>query len=124
MVDVATRVDADTRAVEGFDPQPWLPAEAPLAMPRQSLSVAPRAPVDPLPTSPETVSRRRWTLLVLTLTLSSLALIAPVVTCARFGFTALEVFGLACLAGLLTAMSCWFTSACRTWPSPPAPTSR
>lgn len=112
MVDLATRMDADAREVEGFDPQPWLPAEAPLAMPRQSLDVAPRAPVDPLPTSPETVSRRRWTLLACTLTLAALALIAPVVTCARFGFTALEVFGLVCLAGLLTAMSCWFTSAC------------
>ena len=27
MVDLATRMDADAREVEGFDPQPWLPAE-------------------------------------------------------------------------------------------------
>ncbi|WP_282008418.1 glucans biosynthesis glucosyltransferase MdoH [Brevundimonas aveniformis] len=112
MGDLSLRVNADVREVESFDSQPWLPAEAPLAMPRQSLDAAPKVPEGPLPTSPETVARRRWILLACTLVLSSLALIAPIYQCARFGFTALEVFGLFCLAGLLTAMSCWFSSAC------------
>jgi len=112
MADLAVRTGADVHEVEGFDPQPWLPAEAPLAMPRQSLDVAPKVPDAPLPTSPETISRRRWTLLACTLTLSALALVAPIYLYARFGFTPLEVVGLVCLTGLLTAMSCWFSSAC------------
>lgn len=112
MADLAVRTGADVHEVEGFDPQPWLPAEAPLAMPRQSLDVAPKVPDAPLPTSPETISRRRWTLLACTLTLSALTLVAPIYLYARFGFTPLEVVGLLCLTGLLTAMSCWFSSAC------------
>jgi len=112
MGDLALRLDADLRKVEGIDPQPWLPAEAPLAMPRQSLEMAPKAPDGPLPTSPETVARRRWLLLACTLGLSALALAAPIVLYARHGFTGLEVVGLLCLTGLLTAISCWFSSAC------------
>jgi len=112
MGDLALRLNADLRKVEGIDSQPWLPAEAPLAMPRQSLEMAPKAPDGPLPTSPETVARRRWLLLACTLGLSALALAAPIVLYARHGFTGLEVVGLLCLTGLLTAISCWFSSAC------------
>ena len=112
MGDLALRLDADVREVEGFDPQPWLPAESHLPMPRQSLEAAPTAPDGPLPTSPETVSKRRWVLLACTLGLSALALTAPVILYARHGFTGLELLGLFCLTGLLTAISCWFSSAC------------
>lgn len=112
MGNLAIRVDADAREVEGFDPQPWLPAEAALVMPRQSLDEAPAAPDGDLPTSPATVARRRWILLAATLTLSALALWAPVILYARHGFTLLEAIGLFCLASLLTAISCWFSSAC------------
>lgn len=109
MGDLAIRLDADVREVEGLEP--WLPAEAPLAMPRQSLEEAPVVRDGPLPTSPETVAKRRWTLLGATLVLSALALWAPIALYARHGFTTLEVVGLACLATLLTAISCWFSSA-------------
>jgi membrane glycosyltransferase len=109
MGDLAIRLDADAREVEGLEP--WLPAEAPLAMPRQCLDEAPGAPEGDLPTSPVTVARRRWFLLGATLTLSALALWAPVILYARHGFTALEVVGLFCLTTLLTAISCWFSSA-------------
>lgn len=111
MGDLAIHLDADAREVETFGSTDWLPAEAPLAMPRQALDAAPVAPDGPLPTSPETIRRRRWILLGATLFLSALALAAPVVLYARHGFTPLEVVGLFCLTGLLTAISCWFSSA-------------
>ena len=109
MGDLAHRLDADAHEVEGLEL--WLPAEAPLAMPRQCLEEAPAAPEGDLPTSPRTVARRRWFLLAATLTLSALALWAPVILYARHGFTILEVVGLFCLTTLLTAISCWFSSA-------------
>ena len=49
MGDLAIRLDADVREVEGLES--WLPAEAPLAMPRQSLEEAPVVQDGPLPTS-------------------------------------------------------------------------
>ena len=74
----------------------WLPEEAPLAMPRQSLS-APEDVADAVPaTSPINVGARRLMLLAGTVVLTGLSAIAPFYLYARKGWDGTEIvaFGL------------------------------
>jgi membrane glycosyltransferase len=90
----------------------WLPDEAPLAMPRQSLNSWDATPEVPTPaTSPVNVGGRRLALVALTAIVTALALIAPVALFARHGFDALELASLVIFGVLITAVGCWFSSA-------------
>lgn len=114
MTNQAIRIDA-ANATTGLDERPawtWLPEEAPLAMPRQSLNAWDATPDVPTPaTSPVNVGGRRLLLAALTAIVTALALIAPVALFARHGFDALEVASLAIFGILITAVGCWFSSA-------------
>lgn len=114
MTNQAIRIDA-ANATTGLDERPawtWLPEEAPLAMPRQSLNAWDATPDVPTPaTSPVNVGGRRLLLAALTAIVTALALIAPVALFARHGFDALEVASLAIFGVLITAVGCWFSSA-------------
>lgn len=114
MTNQAIRIDA-ANATTGLDERPawtWLPEEAPLAMPRQSLNAWDATPDVPAPaTSPVNVGGRRLLLAALTAIVTALALIAPVALFARHGFDALEVASLAIFGVLITAVGCWFSSA-------------
>jgi membrane glycosyltransferase len=90
----------------------WLPDEAPMAMPRQSLNSWDATPEVATPaTSPVNVGGRRFMLAVLTAIVTTLALIAPVALFARHGFDALELASLTIFGVLITAIGCWFSSA-------------
>jgi len=139
---LATRIDAADARLDLESARPawtWLPEEAPLAMPRQSLDsrAAARAPVPA--TSPVSIVRRRLTLTALTVIVTGLAAIAPVVLYARHGFDGLEILSLGLFLVLITAIACWFSSAAigfwvlvtgreqedlRFAPHPPEPTQR
>ena len=88
----------------------WLPDEAPLAMPVQSLS-APDAVADVTPaTSPRTVATRRLALLAGTLVLTGLSAITPFYLYARKGWDGTEILAFGLFMVLITAISCWFVS--------------
>lgn len=88
----------------------WLPDEAPLAMPVQSLS-APEAVAEAVPaTSPRTVGLRRLMLLAGTLVLTGLSAIAPFYLYARKGWDGTEILAFGIFMVLITAISCWFVS--------------
>lgn len=110
----AIRIDAANTA-SGQNDRPawtWLPDEAPMAMPRQSLNAWDATPEVPMPaTSPVNIGGRRFTLAVLTSIVTALALIAPVLLFARHGFDALELASLGIFGVLITAIGCWFSSA-------------
>jgi membrane glycosyltransferase len=90
----------------------WLPDEAPMAMPRQSLNAWDATPEVATPaTSPVNVGARRFALAVLTAIVTALALIAPVALFARNGFDTLEIASLSIFGVLITAIGCWFSSA-------------
>ncbi|WP_420479384.1 glucans biosynthesis glucosyltransferase MdoH [Brevundimonas sp. FT23028] len=114
MTHQAIRIDA-ANAPSGLDERPawtWLPEEAPLAMPRQSLNSWDATPEVPTPaTSPVNVAGRRLALAGLTAFVTALALIAPMALFARNGFDTLEVVSLCIFGVLITAIGCWFSSA-------------
>ena len=89
----------------------WLPDEAPLAMPRQDLSVG-TAP-QPLrgKTSPADVALRRLALAVCALALTALVSLCPYVLYAREGFDRLEMVAFAVFLALATPIALWFVSA-------------
>lgn len=88
----------------------WLPEEAPLAMPRQSLS-APEDVADAVPaTSPINVGARRLMLLAGTVVLTGLSAIAPFYLYARKGWDSMEMLAFGIFMVLITAIACWFTS--------------
>jgi membrane glycosyltransferase len=89
---------------------PWLPAETPLAMPRQVLSDPLDRPVA-LAKRPANLGERRMMLAGGTFLLTFAALIAPVILFANKGFDALEVVSLILLTILTTAISCWCCNA-------------
>ncbi|MDZ4374237.1 MAG: glucans biosynthesis glucosyltransferase MdoH, partial [Phenylobacterium sp.] len=117
----------------------WLPEEAPLAMPRQSLDRHAAVPASVPATSPVSIVRRRLVLTALTVIVTGLAAIAPVALYARHGFDVLEVVSLGLFMVLITAIACWFSSAAigfwilvtgreqddlKFTPHPPEPTRR
>lgn len=88
----------------------WLPDEARLAMPVQSLA-APDAVADLTPaTSPRTVALRRLALLAGTIVLTGLSAITPFYLYARNGWDGTEVLAFSLFMVLITAISCWFVS--------------
>ena len=98
-------------AVElGSDRLSWLPDEAPLAMPRQSLDEAPAAAARPV-TSPRSVFWRRMTIFSGTFLMAGLTAIAPFVLYARKGFDPLEMLAFGLFMVLITAIACWFCNA-------------
>jgi len=114
MSTTAIRIDAANAASDQNDRPAWtwLPDEAPMAMPRQSLNAWDATPDVATPaTSPVNVGARRFALAVLTAIVTALALIAPVALFARHGFDALEVASLSIFGVLITAIGCWFSSA-------------
>jgi membrane glycosyltransferase len=140
---LATRIDAANAPLDLESTRPawtWLPEEAPMAMPRQSLDsrdafVKRAAPA----TSPVSIGRRRLILTALTAIVTALAAIAPVALYARHGFDALEIAALGLFLVLITAIACWFSSAAigfwvlltgreqedlKFRPHPPEPTQR
>ena len=94
-------------------PAPWLPPEAPLAMPRQAIGEA-DAPdlAEAIPaTSPPGVARRRLAVFGGALFLTILIAIGPYALYARAGFNDLEALGLAVFIILAGAIATWFCTA-------------
>lgn len=88
----------------------WLPDEAPLAMPVQSLE-APTVVSQTTPaTSPRAVALRRLTLLAGTIVLTALSAITPFYLYARKGWDGTEMVAFGLFMVLITAISCWFVS--------------
>jgi len=88
----------------------WLPEQAPLAMPRQDFHDADLQVRTPMVSRPVGIATRRVIVFGSTLIVALLALIAPVILCAREGFQPLEIVALAIFAVLITAIACWFCS--------------
>ncbi|ADL01621.1 glucans biosynthesis glucosyltransferase MdoH [Brevundimonas subvibrioides] len=88
----------------------WLPEQAPLAMPRQTFHDADRQVTDRLDTRPDGLLTRRFIVFGSTFAVALLALIAPVILCAREGFQPLEIVALAIFSVLILAIACWFCS--------------
>ncbi len=88
----------------------WLPEEAPLAMPRQTFDDASKqAPARP-DTRPANLLMRRFIVFGSTIVVALLAMIAPVILCAREGFQPLEIVSLILFGTLILAIACWFSS--------------
>lgn len=122
---------------ETYGVSDWLPDDAPLAMPTQSLDHT--VVVDHVATTPTNIAARRWVLVVATLLLTSLAAVTPYILYARHGFDTLEVLGFGLFLVLIGSISCWFSNAAiGLWvlltnreqedldfaPHPPAPQTR
>ncbi|NBB52525.1 glucans biosynthesis glucosyltransferase MdoH [Rhizobium sp. CRIBSB] len=90
----------------------WLPAESVLEMPRQDVSEPSPAIDAVLETSPADVNRRRLILTLGTVALAALSAIAPAILYAREGWDGLEVTAFVLFMILITAIGCWFISAC------------
>ncbi len=112
MSELASRLAAPAYRLEAVPaPDPWMPAEAPIAMPRQPLDIeSSRAHLAPA-TSPRGIAGRRVIVFGATLVLTFLVALGPYVLCAREGFEQLESIGFAAFLLLATAISCWFCSA-------------
>ena len=91
---------------------PWMPEEAPLAMPRQGLGRGEPVEVAPAPaTSPRNIALRRAVLFGGALLLTALLLWGPFVLYARRGWEPLEVLGFGVFVLLGSAMCIWFSNA-------------
>lgn len=116
-----------------------LPAPAPLAMPRQVFDDAALQVRDRMATRPDGLLTRRFIVFGSTLVVAMLAMIAPVILCAREGFQPLEIVSLVLFGVLISAIACWFCSTLAGLvvlltgreqddmdfaPYPPAPTTR
>lgn len=88
----------------------WLPDQAPLAMPRQSFNDADRQVTTRMATRPEGLLARRFIVFGSTFAVALLAMMAPLILCAREGFQPLEIVALTIFAVLITAIACWFCS--------------
>ncbi|CAN5272255.1 glucans biosynthesis glucosyltransferase MdoH [soil metagenome] len=124
--------------VVDFGAEAWAPEDAPLAMPRQSLTESDAVSAATV-TTPVGVAGRRWVLAAATLTITLLAAIAPFILYARKGFDPLEMVAFGLFLILITSIACWFSnSAIGLWvlmtnreqedlafsPHPEAPTTR
>ncbi|THD58503.1 glucans biosynthesis glucosyltransferase MdoH [Phenylobacterium sp.] len=132
--------EAETEAA----PQPWLPPEAPLAMPRQHLDSLDASDVQPQQgpppaTSPRHIALRRWAVFGGALALTALVAVGPWILYGRGGFDGLETLGFAVFLVLASAIACWFCTAVAGYfvlrtgceqddlafaPHPPPPTTR
>jgi membrane glycosyltransferase len=88
----------------------WLPEQSPLAMPRQTFNDASRQVTAHVATRPDGLLTRRFVVFGSTLVVALLAMIAPLILCAREGFQPLEIVALILFAVLITAIACWFCS--------------
>lgn len=86
----------------------WLPAEAPLDMPRHGLAEDGTPP--PVP-GPRGLVLRRAVMLSATLLLALFAFLTPARIYAEDGFTALEIIALCLFSALIIPLSGWFCSA-------------
>jgi membrane glycosyltransferase len=84
MNSLALRSDALDQVVD-FGAETWAPEDAPLAMPRQSLTESQTAAAR-VATTPVGVGRRRMVLAGATLLITVLAAVAPFILYARKGF--------------------------------------
>ncbi len=135
-------LDAEDRfpGVSGYAPTAaWLPDTATLAMPRQGFTDPDAQVRARLDTRPDGLLARRFIVFGSTIVVALMALIAPVILCAREGFQPLEIVALGLFSVLILAIACWF---CSTFaglvvmltgreqddmdfaPYPPAPTRR
>jgi membrane glycosyltransferase len=89
----------------------WLPDEAPLAMPRQTLDADTRRAPGPAATSPPDVILRRLALALGALTLTFFVALGPYVLYAREGFDRLEMLAFGVFLMLATPIALWFCSA-------------
>ena len=134
---LALRSDALETVVD-FGAEAWAPDDAPLAMPRQSLTAADDRDIA-AETSPAHVGRRRLVLAAATVLITVLAAIAPFILYARKGFDPLEMVAFGLFLILISSIACWFAnSSIGLWvlmtnreqedlafaPHPPAPTTR
>jgi membrane glycosyltransferase len=114
MTTLASRLERPSPAPEIVAaPAPWLPPEAPLSMPRQSLDehegpdLAPNTPA----TSPPGVRLRRLAVFGGALVLTVLIAIGPYVLYARAGSRGVETVGLGVFLVLCGAIATWFCTA-------------
>jgi membrane glycosyltransferase len=106
---LAVQVEAEGYSAPSTHDRVWLPASAPLAMPRQAID-APSAEARPS-TAPTNIALRRTILFTAALTLSFLAFLTPAKIYAEDGFSGLEVLALTLFSALIFPISCWFCSA-------------
>lgn len=114
MTTLASRLESPTFGPEAVaPPAPWLPPEAPLAMPRQSVDEAdaPALAADTPVTSPPGVSRRRLAVFGGALFLTILVAIGPYLLYARAGSNTLGTVGLGVFVVLCGAIAIWFCTA-------------
>ena len=110
MSNLAVQYESDGFVQLSAPEREHLPALAALAMPIQPLGaegVLADAPVS----GPADIAKRRAVLLTGTLVLTAIACWTPLRLYAQDGFMPLELLGLALFMILITAISCWFTSA-------------
>jgi membrane glycosyltransferase len=112
MTDLATRLERSSHWRETEPtPTPWLPPEAPLAMPRQSFDPGAALAAEAPATSPPNVAARRLAVFAATLVLTVLVAVGPYVLFARSGFDGLETLGFGVFLVLVSAIACWFCTA-------------
>lgn len=109
MNSLAFRSDERLSAIDPYGVEDWLPDDAPLAMPTQSIDET--VIVGHVSTTPGNIAARRWLLVVLTVLLTSLAALTPYILYGRHGFDALEVLGFGLFLILIGSISCWFSNA-------------
>ena len=148
MIELATRLQRTDHAQTGiwFDadvaywpqPSPEMPAESPLAMPRQAFGEPAEAASAPV-TSPGNIVLRRCAVFGGAAVLTLLLAIGPYILFRRTGFSGMEGVGFWIFLVLAAAIACWFcTAVAGLWvlrtgreqddlsfaPHPPAPTTR
>ncbi|HEX5377235.1 MAG TPA: glucans biosynthesis glucosyltransferase MdoH [Phenylobacterium sp.] len=109
MSNLARRIEDDGYSTPRSQDRVWLPAAAPLAMPRQAID-APASEARPS-TNPANIGLRRTALFSAALVLSFLAFLTPAKIYAEDGFSGLEVLALTLFGALIFPISCWFCSA-------------
>jgi membrane glycosyltransferase len=112
MTDLATRLERSTPwSDDQVSPQPWLPAESPLEMPRQPLDAALNGGRNAPATSPPNITMRRLVVFGGAAFLSALVAIGPYILFDREGFDGLEAAGFGIFVILASAIACWCCTA-------------
>jgi membrane glycosyltransferase len=110
MSNLASRLEEPALRIEAA-PTSWMPDEAPLDMPRQSLEECEDLPDGFVPaTSPKGVGGRREVVFGATALLTFLVALGPYVLYAREGFDLLELLGFGVFLLLAASICCWFCS--------------
>ena len=114
MQSLAIRTDSLSSVPDSSsDTWSWLPPEAPLDMPRQSLREGELAAIAS-DTAPADIRRRRFLVFGSAAILTAVASIAPLVLYfkdAQLGFDRLETFAFLIFLVLMGSIACWFCSA-------------